>query len=257
MAAFPALAFALALGCCWLLRPRFRPRCSPDRPPPVPPASVPDAPTAPAMNLAPPGGDPDPAADLEPADHRAAVDRHRPAGCAAAGASRSGSGGAVADGALRQGSAGHQWRAGVAGVRRQARRHRHVQADPRGARRDPEHRAAARQLRRPRRARPGQRGAGGEPESGDRSRVLRASGRRPAHRGPRRHQQDSAEPDFVRALQGQPVRRRRRRRTPVAGAQRRRAATSRCCRRGPTTSSPTTATPIPWCAPTSACRPAS
>ena len=55
---------------------------------------------------------------------------------------------------------------------------------------------------------------------GDRSRVLRASGRRPAHRGPRRHQQDSAEPDFVRALQGQPVRRRRRAR--VAGAQRRR-----------------------------------
>ena len=43
---------------------------------------------------------------------------------------------------------------------------------------------------------------------GDRSRVLRASGRRPAHRGPRRHQQDSAEPDFVRDLQGQPVRRR-------------------------------------------------
>ena len=34
-------------------------------------------------------------------------------------------------------------------------------------------------------------------------------------------------------------------------------ATSRCCRRAPTTSSPTMATPIPWCAPTSACRPAS
>ena len=45
------------------------------------------------------------------------------------------------------------------------------------------------------------------PEIGDRSRILRASGRRPAHRRPRRHQQDSAEPDFVRDLQGQPVRR--------------------------------------------------
>ena len=34
-------------------------------------------------------------------------------------------------------------------------------------------------------------------------------------------------------------------------------AMSRCCRRGPTTSSPTMATPIRWCAPTSASRPAS
>ena len=95
----------------------------------------------------------------------------------------------------------------------------------------------------------------GQAEIRDRSRILRASGGRPAHRGPRRHQQDSAEPDFVRALQGQPVRgwhrafadvaeRRRRRRRDVAG-------------RAPTTSSPTTATPTPWCAPTSACRPAS
>ena len=35
------------------------------------------------------------------------------------------------------------------------------------------------------------------------------------------------------------------------------AATSRCCRKAPTTSSPTTATPIRWCVPTSASRPAS
>ena len=57
-------------------------------------------------------------------------------------------------------------------------------------------------------------------KAGDRPRVLRASGRRPAHRRPRRHQQDSAEPDFVRDLQGQPVRGGAER--AVAGAQRRR-----------------------------------
>ncbi len=132
------------------------------------------------------GNDPAASGAAEPAHHCAPVDRDDLAGGAFTGARSSKSGGAVADGALRQGSAGHQRRAGVAGVRRQARRHRHVQADPRGARRDAEHRAAARQLRRPRRARPGQRGAGGEPEGGDRSRGLRASGRRTAHRRPRR-----------------------------------------------------------------------
>ena len=52
----------------------------------------------------------------------------------------------------------------------------------------------------------------------DRPRILRAAGRRPAHRRPRRHQQDSAEPDLVRDLQGQPVRGRRAR---LAGAERR------------------------------------
>ncbi len=46
--------------------------------------------------------------------------------------------------------------------------------------------------------------------------VLPAGGL--AHRRPRRHQQDSAEPDFVCDLQGQPVRRRRPR---LAGAERR------------------------------------
>ena len=43
----------------------------------------------------------------------------------------------------------------------------------------------------------------------------------------------------------------------AAVAERCRRAMSRCCRRGPTTSSPITATPIRWCARTSACRPAS
>ena len=51
---FPALALALALV-------SLIPVASPaqmfsDRPPPVPPAAVPDAPTGPAMNLAPPSG---------------------------------------------------------------------------------------------------------------------------------------------------------------------------------------------------------
>ena len=206
---FPGLALALDPCALVLLPAPVSAQMFQDRPPPVPPAAVPDAQTAPAMNLAPPSGTgaiPTLPGAAEPAHHRAALDRDHPADDAAGRARSPKSGGAVADGALRQGPAGHQWRAGVAGVRRQARRHRHLQADPRGARRDPEHRAAARQLRRPRGARPGRRGAGGEPESGDRPRRLRASGRRAAHRGPRRHQQDSAEPDFIRALQGQPVR---------------------------------------------------
>ena len=63
----------------------------------------------------------DDSAAIEPADHCATDDRNDPAGCAPTSARRSNSGGAVADGTLRQGSAGHQWRAGVAGVRRQAR----------------------------------------------------------------------------------------------------------------------------------------
>ena len=43
----------------------------------------------------------------------------------------------------------------------------------------------------------------------------------------------------------------------AAVAERAPPATSRCCRRAPTTSSPTTATPIRWCARISASRPAS
>ena len=66
--------------------------------------------------------------------------------------------------------------------------------------------------------------------------------------------QNSAEPDFVRDLQGQPVRNQRARPRWCRAF---RPAMSRCCRRGPTTSSPTMATPIRWCARISACRPAS
>ncbi|MDI1264136.1 MAG: hypothetical protein PS018_12850, partial [bacterium] len=51
---FPALALALALAA---LLPTASPaQMFQDRPPPVPPASVPDAPSGPAMNLAPPSG---------------------------------------------------------------------------------------------------------------------------------------------------------------------------------------------------------
>jgi hypothetical protein len=51
---FPTLALALALAA---LLPTASPaQMFQDRPPPVPPASVPDAPSGPAMNLAPPSG---------------------------------------------------------------------------------------------------------------------------------------------------------------------------------------------------------
>src|SRR5882762_8342593 len=50
-----------------------------------------------------------------------------------------------------------------------------------------------------------ERGAAGDPEVRNRPRILPASGGRPAYRRPRRRHQDSAEPDFVRDLQGQPV----------------------------------------------------
>jgi len=49
---FPALAFAAAL----LIPASGSAQMFSDRPPPVPPASVPDAPSGPAMNLAPPSG---------------------------------------------------------------------------------------------------------------------------------------------------------------------------------------------------------
>ena len=86
---FPALAFALAslpLGA--LLPAPVSAQMFQDRPPPVPPAAVPDVQTPPAMNLAPPRvrDDPDASAAAEPADHRAAVDRNDPAGRAAGGA---------------------------------------------------------------------------------------------------------------------------------------------------------------------------
>src|SRR5258708_3371218 len=58
----------------------------------------------------------EPARAIDAADHRAAVNRHRPDGGAAAGRVHRRPGGAVADGALRQGFAGHQQRPGVAGV---------------------------------------------------------------------------------------------------------------------------------------------
>src|SRR5258708_29233692 len=49
---FPALALAAAL----LIPAAGSAQMFSDRPPPVPPASVPDAPSGPAMNLAPPSG---------------------------------------------------------------------------------------------------------------------------------------------------------------------------------------------------------
>src|SRR5258708_12013144 len=49
---FPALALATAL----LIPAAGSAQMFSDRPPPVPPASVPDAPSGPAMNLAPPSG---------------------------------------------------------------------------------------------------------------------------------------------------------------------------------------------------------
>src|SRR6266496_3122083 len=51
---FPALALALALAA--LLPAPVSAQMFSDRPPPVPPAAVPDVQTAPAMNLAPPSG---------------------------------------------------------------------------------------------------------------------------------------------------------------------------------------------------------
>jgi len=51
---FPALALALAL--VWLLPGTSSAQMFSDRPPPVPPAAVPDALTGPALNLAPPSG---------------------------------------------------------------------------------------------------------------------------------------------------------------------------------------------------------
>src|SRR4029078_4177863 len=51
---FPALALAVAL--VWLLPASPSAQMFQDRPPPVPPASVPDAPSGPALNLAPPSG---------------------------------------------------------------------------------------------------------------------------------------------------------------------------------------------------------
>ena len=135
-----------------------------DRPPPVPPASVPE-PTGPAMNLAPPSGpasDPKPAGAIDAAVHCAADHRRRAAGGRAAGGRDPRPGRAVADRALRQRPAGHHQRTGVAGLFRPAGRHRHLQIDPRGSRRHPQYRAAARQLCRPCRVRAGQRGPRGD-----------------------------------------------------------------------------------------------
>ena len=88
---FPALALAVALVS--LLPASASAQMFQDRPPPVPPASVPDAPSGPAMNLAPPSGPgaiPTLPAPLNAAHHRAAVDRHGSAGGAAAGRASSG-----------------------------------------------------------------------------------------------------------------------------------------------------------------------
>ena len=162
------------------------------------------------MNLAPPSGtgiDPELAGAIDPADHRAAVDRNGPAGGAAAGrlavpaqavlslTARYGKDLPVINGGL-------VWR---------------VFADK------PDDTGTFKLIREERGATPNIVLPPGNYvvhvalglvsavravslKVGDRSRGLRASGRRTAHRGPRRHQQDSAEPDFVRALQGQPVR---------------------------------------------------
>jgi hypothetical protein len=53
---FPGLALALMLALAALLPAPVSAQMFSDRPPPVPPAAVPDVQTAPAMNLAPPSG---------------------------------------------------------------------------------------------------------------------------------------------------------------------------------------------------------
>ncbi len=135
--------------------------------------------------------------------------------------------------------------------------HRRVQAAPRGAGRDPVNIVLP----------PGnclvrlalglvKRGAGSAPECGDRPRGLCAPAGGLRIEGRVGSSKDSAEPDFVRALQRQPVRRWRRRRAPVADPQR----ACRRCRAGAGGTYhivPTTAMPTRWCAPTSASRPAS
>ena len=53
---WPFLALTLALTLAPLLPAPVSAQMFSDRPPPVPPAAVPDVQTAPAMNLAPPSG---------------------------------------------------------------------------------------------------------------------------------------------------------------------------------------------------------
>src|SRR6266699_2877801 len=126
-----------------------------DHPPPVPPASVPDPGSA--ISLAPPSGPASipslPAPLTQPSVAAGRVDAR--------------AGRAVAHRTLRQGFAGHYQRIGMAGVFGPAGRDRYIQIDPRGTRRDAQHRAAAGELRRPCRPRTGQRGARGDAEIRD------------------------------------------------------------------------------------------
>ena len=148
--------------------------------------------------------------------------------------------------------ADHQWPglAGVPGAARLGRRVPHCQGRPR---REPGRRAAARRLRGACRLRHGEHGQGGPPARGGAG-NLRASGRRHQARRPGRRRADPRRPDHVRHLQGQPVRAGRQDGAGAGGHDRRRRHRARGA---PITSSPTMATPMRWCAPTSACRRAS
>ena len=114
--------------------------------------------------------------------------------------------------------------------------------------------AAGRQLRRQCRLRPRERDQGGAAALGQRARSVRNSGRRLAHRRPRRRRQDPARRRFrsisTRAASSSPA-------TSGRSPPTSRPATSSWCPRAPITSSRTTATPTRRCAPTSACRSAS
>ena len=137
----------------------------------------------------------------------------------------------------------------------QARSQRRLPPDQGRQERDADIHAAARQLRGPCRLRPRERDQGGATACGRAdARGVRNSGRRTAHRRQGRRRPHPARPDFVRSLQGQPVRARRQAADRAVGADRRRRSGAR---RAPITSSRTTATPTRWCAPTSACRPPS
>ena len=119
---------------------------------------------------------------------------------------KAGEGVVVAQARYSREAGDHQRRPALASLRRQAGPERRLPHGQGGRQPAADLRAAGRRLHRPRRVRACERGqaGAGRPRAG--ARGVRDSGRRASRRGPRRQRQDPARADFVRRLQGQPVR---------------------------------------------------
>ena len=188
---------------------RRRPMLSSFAEPPMrPPNDVPSVPPGPAQSIAPPGGNPAPAAAQGPA----CCKRHPPPGSSGAPGQAAptvpAGQGALAMSArfgrdLPAINGGLHWRVYRAEAERRA-------APGQGGQGTVTHlRAGARHLCRQRHVRARERDQDRGPARREDDGGVRYPGRRPAHRGQGRRRQDPAGTDFLRSLQGQPVRARR------------------------------------------------